>query len=105
MPVPSFSLTGITFALTAVLALVLFARAWPRFERVLVVGALWMVVQAGLAVAGFYAEPFGIPPRFAPTAQRAGALLSRLGRERFSGHLRAQFDMRARRFVLYLAAR
>ncbi len=65
MPVPFTSVTGIAFALTGLLALVLFARAWPQFERVLFVGALWMVVQAGLALAGFYAEPFGIPPRFA----------------------------------------
>lgn len=56
--------TSLFFGLTTLLAVWLFYKATRQSRRVLVVLAVWLLVQMVLGVSGFYLKTNAFPPRF-----------------------------------------
>ncbi len=55
---------GVLFALTTALTLFIFYRATHRSSKVLIILSVWLLVQTGISITGFYTVTSALPPRF-----------------------------------------
>lgn len=77
---------GITAILTTVITVFLAARALAQRRNFLIITALWLAMQAGLGISGFYQHTAGLPPRFMltlgpPLIAIIGLFATRAGRQ------------------------
>ncbi|MBC8153846.1 MAG: hypothetical protein H7Z72_13135 [Bacteroidetes bacterium] len=75
---------GLVFGLTTALTIWLFYQATNKSNVTLVVLLVWLVLQTGLGLAGFYQKKDSVPPRFLvlvvlPLLQLIGLLLAHRG--------------------------